>query len=463
MTTNTPAPAPQETGAHDLHTSEGARAYVAEYFATQIGRHDFKRYIANTLAADFACALAQHLSKLRAPVADIRHELNQLGMTAHTAMHQDARDMRNIMEDLAERLLAMAGGAALASAPVVGEARPHIMSLGEILAEYRKGCTNTGGEGPENCPDCVRAFVSALEALNVCQASAPVADQHPRLRPPLSRIAGVSEDILRRGALAAVRATDERERGYAENAAFRIWWDENQACPEHSLTTENAAHAAWQERGRRAALASAPVAGEALARYCPGCGSVGPVGDEYRDCCPDGNQARMIPARLAEQCRDTFRLAIKSLLADAAANDSAPPQASTTRPAPSDIELYACFSADLGCGGKWLLEGARLVLDRYRQAAPQASEAVRILFPTHLRKMWSGGEVQAWLDAHQGVTAPRPSAKGSLQRYRKWQAEQVTEADALHQADKDSAVEATKRLPEITTSKPHGGPAWPDL
>jgi hypothetical protein len=57
-----------------------------------------------------------------------------------------------------------------------------------------------------------------------------------------------------------VQAGDERERGYAENAAFRVWWDENQACPEHSLTTENAAHAAWQERGRRAAMASAPVA-----------------------------------------------------------------------------------------------------------------------------------------------------------------------------------------------------------
>ncbi|CAB3654467.1 hypothetical protein LMG26685_02926 [Achromobacter mucicolens] len=56
-------------------------------------------------------------------------------------------------------------------------------------------------------------------------------------------------------------------------------------------------------------------------------------------------------------------------------------------------------------------------------AAPQASEAVRILFPTHLRKMWSGGEVQAWLDEHQGVTAPKPSAKGSLERYREWQAE----------------------------------------
>ncbi|WLW63635.1 DUF3850 domain-containing protein [Achromobacter aegrifaciens] len=44
------------------------------------------------------------------------------------------------------------------------------MSLGEILAEYRKGCSNTLGEGPENCPECVREFVQALEALNERQA-----------------------------------------------------------------------------------------------------------------------------------------------------------------------------------------------------------------------------------------------------------------------------------------------------
>ncbi|CAB3705259.1 hypothetical protein [Achromobacter piechaudii] len=303
MTTNTAAPAPQETGAQDLNTSEGARAYVAEYFATQIGRHDFKRYIANTLAADFACALAQHLSQLRAPVADERAAVDPCGYVAvkRSAVDwlKDKFPLLTIKAGLCERIggrlytitrLMRDHDAALASAPVVGEARPHIMSLGEILAEYRKGCTNTGGEGPENCPDCVRAFVSALEALNVRQASAP-------------------------------------------------------------------------------------VAGEALARYCPGCGSVGPVGDEYRDCCPDGIQARMIPARLAEQCRDTFRLAIKSLLANAAENDS---------------------------------------------AAPQAGEAVRILFPTHLRKMWSGGEVQAWLDERQGISVPQAEAKGSFGRYRKW-------------------------------------------
>jgi DNA-binding ferritin-like protein len=45
-----------------------------------------------------------------ARVSDIRDELNRLGMMAHTAMNQDASDMRNIMEDLAERLVQLGGG-----------------------------------------------------------------------------------------------------------------------------------------------------------------------------------------------------------------------------------------------------------------------------------------------------------------------------------------------------------------
>nr|WP_315528235.1 hypothetical protein [uncultured Achromobacter sp.] len=56
----------EHNAAHDLGTSNGSRAYLAAYFAKQIGRHDFKRYINEIIAADFACALAQHLSKLRA-------------------------------------------------------------------------------------------------------------------------------------------------------------------------------------------------------------------------------------------------------------------------------------------------------------------------------------------------------------------------------------------------------------
>lgn len=89
-------------------------------------------------------------------------------------------------------------------------------------------------------------------------------------------------------------------------------------------------------------------------------------------------------------------------------------------------------------------------------AAPQACEAVRIVFPAHLRKMWSGGEVQAWLDEHQGVTAPKASAKGSMERYRKWQAEQAMARNAGIElaARLDSAEGAAyvvlPRLPPIT-------------
>ena len=58
---------------------------------------------------------------------------------------------------------------------------------------------------------------------------------------------------------------------------------------------------------------------EPLVRYCPGCGSIGPVPEQYRDCCPDGSDARMIPQSLAEKCRDTFQVAVKVLTAEAEA------------------------------------------------------------------------------------------------------------------------------------------------
>lgn len=52
---------------------------------------------------------------------------------------------------------------------------------------------------------------------------------------------------------------------------------------------------------------------EELVRYCPGCGSIGPVEAKYRDCCPDGSDARMVPEKFAQQCRDTFKLAISAI------------------------------------------------------------------------------------------------------------------------------------------------------
>jgi hypothetical protein len=65
------APAQQDKqddiGPHDLRTSKGGRGYIAEYFRKRLKRHDFDRYISDTLAADFACVLAQYLSDSAQP------------------------------------------------------------------------------------------------------------------------------------------------------------------------------------------------------------------------------------------------------------------------------------------------------------------------------------------------------------------------------------------------------------
>lgn len=45
----------------DLSTSAGGRGYIAWYFTNVMKRHDFNRYIHDTLAADFACVLARWL------------------------------------------------------------------------------------------------------------------------------------------------------------------------------------------------------------------------------------------------------------------------------------------------------------------------------------------------------------------------------------------------------------------
>lgn len=52
---------------------------------------------------------------------------------------------------------------------------------------------------------------------------------------------------------------------------------------------------------------------EELVRYCPSCGSIGEVEARYRDCCPDGSDARHIPRSLAEKCRETFKFAISAV------------------------------------------------------------------------------------------------------------------------------------------------------
>jgi len=64
-------------------------------------------------------------------------------------------------------------------------------------------------------------------------------------------------------------AADEQSRRQQENAVFTEWWISSGQQAAHDLTTENAAHATWQERARRAALA-AQSQGAQAAQLCIG-------------------------------------------------------------------------------------------------------------------------------------------------------------------------------------------------
>jgi hypothetical protein len=44
----------------DLNTPDGGRGYIANLFKTVLKRHDYRQYISERLAGDFACTLAQH-------------------------------------------------------------------------------------------------------------------------------------------------------------------------------------------------------------------------------------------------------------------------------------------------------------------------------------------------------------------------------------------------------------------
>ncbi|KWU16275.1 hypothetical protein [Achromobacter xylosoxidans] len=151
----------------------------------------------------------------------------------------------------------------------------------------------------------------------------------------------------------------------------------------------------------RAALASAPVAGEAVALELRGVPETINEGDGFwRSCtgCHELNEGRdtgpysaVLRSHLGQGCSECGGIG--------AIWDSTDYQA-----------MADDMARDMG---------------QSVSAAPQPSaEPARVLFPSHLRKMWLGGEVQVWLDQHQGVTPPAATAKGSLARYRQWKAEQ---------------------------------------
>ena len=63
--------APAQVAQPVFKRSRAGRDEVARFFSEHLGRHDFARYITDTLAADFACALAPALHALRTAPAPV--------------------------------------------------------------------------------------------------------------------------------------------------------------------------------------------------------------------------------------------------------------------------------------------------------------------------------------------------------------------------------------------------------
>lgn len=165
----------EHNAAHDLGTSNGSRAYLAAYFAKQIGRHDFKRYINEIIAADFACALAQHLSKLRAEGVQAGDERAAFENAARMRGQDLARWPAPLTEYRNSRTQAAwsawSDRAALARAPVAGEAhRIFLVPTGEVYCG-QETYTRHEGQPPVNTDnECLYAAPQASEAVRNTQA-----------------------------------------------------------------------------------------------------------------------------------------------------------------------------------------------------------------------------------------------------------------------------------------------------
>lgn len=60
----------------DLNTPDGGRGYIAHFFKTVLKRHDYRQYIDERLAGDFACTLAQHLESTKKREQALQQRLN---------------------------------------------------------------------------------------------------------------------------------------------------------------------------------------------------------------------------------------------------------------------------------------------------------------------------------------------------------------------------------------------------
>jgi hypothetical protein len=130
----------------DLNTPDGGRGYIAHLFKTVLRRHDYRQYIAERLAGDFACTLAQHFEDIKARERDLQLRLN-------------AADQR-IDE------LTVPTGYCLMPTRLTAENGAKALLLGEFKLEVTT-----------ECPEC-RDLEEPSEGCEICDGEGEYGQQH---------------------------------------------------------------------------------------------------------------------------------------------------------------------------------------------------------------------------------------------------------------------------------------------
>jgi hypothetical protein len=68
----------------EFNTPDAGRTYIANLFETVLRRHDYRQYISERLAGDFACTLAQHFEEIKAREAALQLLLNERDEQNHS-------------------------------------------------------------------------------------------------------------------------------------------------------------------------------------------------------------------------------------------------------------------------------------------------------------------------------------------------------------------------------------------
>jgi hypothetical protein len=68
----------------EFNTPDAGRSYIAKLFETSLRRHDYRQYINERLAADFACTLAQHFEEIKAREAALQLLMNERDEQNHS-------------------------------------------------------------------------------------------------------------------------------------------------------------------------------------------------------------------------------------------------------------------------------------------------------------------------------------------------------------------------------------------